>query len=848
MDKQEQAWTIDTKVKTYKVNTHATEKINPIGKSKLARRLVPLFVAMVALPLTITVLVVGRIGQEQILTTARTMEGINGVALQGAGEQFQRLGQETVRRSSKETAQISFQASQAASRQWEKNQADSLATSGHEFAQVTQRSFDGAMHQSLAANRDVLNNVNSRMGLLFASSAHYTQARVSDRVQSAILAQINMQMQERARQMAQSVGIYIQTYQDYMALTAQMLNLYEGDKVGQKAILDALIRRDPMLVTVSVLNKEGQETTRSASDHVVSAAELGNHAAEPYFQTAIQDRPYVSLEDLPQAGRAPILRLAMPIELYHGKAVGVLTARFSLDDLWDTLRSTRIGKSGFVSVLDRRDVVLLAPHVRPGELLSRSARVEGLGWRLVVAQPREEVMRPVQSFKSDIAKNTQMAMIQMHQDIQASSLATSARLQKDNGKLRAATMSQVQVRTDQIFRRLQQKTNRQTQEEMARMQQAIQSQAQQAQNENDRQMALAAADASSSLAQRIPPLTKRVLQKANRRLSFLGLLIILISCLLSCVIALLMADAIVRPIMRLVQGTRALAQGHLDKRVDERAPAEIGDLAAAFNRMALSLQQSRTDLNSAEAQLVQSAKLASLGTLSAGVAHELNQPVAIVRGLSQQLQREPGLPQEALEDLALIEGQTSRMMKIIKHLRTFCRNGTAEQVSVNINQVIHDCFILIDAQLKSHDISVELALCQEVLMVTGDANELEQVFINLLTNARDALERSPEAHLTIRSRVEQEACVIEFRDNGPGIPIEAAAHIFDPFFTTKEVGKGTGLGLSISHSIIEKHHGTLTARNDGGAVFLITLPLEIQKLEIQELERPETEGPLRKAA
>ena len=376
------------------------------------------------------------------------------------------------------------------------------------------------------------------------------------------------------------------------------------------------------------------------------------------------------------------------------------------------------------------------------------------------------------------------------------------------------------------------------------MQLAILFQSELAQSENDRQMAVAAAAASTSLAQRIPPLTKRVLQQADRRLSSLGLLIILISCLLSCLIALLMAGAIVRPIMRLVQGTHALAQGHLDKRVDERAPAEIGDLAAAFNQMAISLQQSRTDLNSAEAQLVQSAKLASLGTLSAGVAHELNQPVAIVRGLSQQLQREPNLPPETLEDLALIEGQTSRMMKIIKHLRTFCRTGGSEQVSVDVNQVIQDCFILIDAQLKSHDISVELALCQELLVVTGDANELEQVFINLLTNARDALESSPDARLTIQSHVEQKQCVIEFRDNGPGIPTEAAAHIFDPFFTTKEVGKGTGLGLSISHSIIEKHHGSITAKNDGGAVFLITLPLAIE----ETLERPETEGQLRRAA
>ena len=186
----------------------------------------------------------------------------------------------------------------------------------------------------------------------------------------------------------------------------------------------------------------------------------------------------------------------------------------------------------------------------------------------------------------------------MHQDIQTSSDATSARLQRDNGRLRAATIAQVRTHTGQIFQRLRQKTTRQTQEEMFQMQRAIQSQARQAQSENDRQMAVAATTASSRLAQRIPPLTARALRQANRRLSFFAFILLLLSCLLSCVVALLVAGAIVRPIMRLVQGTRALAHGDLDKRVDERAPAEIGDLAVAFNSMAASLQQSRSDLNS----------------------------------------------------------------------------------------------------------------------------------------------------------------------------------------------------------------------------------------------------------
>jgi C4-dicarboxylate-specific signal transduction histidine kinase len=300
-------------------------------------------------------------------------------------------------------------------------------------------------------------------------------------------------------------------------------------------------------------------------------------------------------------------------------------------------------------------------------------------------------------------------------------------------------------------------------------------------------------------------------------------------------VAFVLAAKIVAPVIRLAQGTQAIADGDLDRRVDERAPGEIADLAIAFNCMAASLKKSGSDLRDAESQLVHSAKLASLGTLSAGVAHELNQPVAIIRGLSQQLQDEPGLPSEVVADLHVIEGQTSRMSKIIKHLRTFSRVGGHESASVDINQTIRDCFILIDAQMKAHNIGIDLQFCRDEPHVMGDANELEQVFINIVTNARDALEERDNACLTIQSSVDAGVVVIRFADNGPGIPTDILPHIFDPFFTTKEAGKGTGLGLSISHSIVEKHHGEITVANDGGAVFTMRLPLAEEDTHITAL-------------
>jgi len=144
--------------------------------------------------------------------------------------------------------------------------------------------------------------------------------------------------------------------------------------------------------------------------------------------------------------------------------------------------------------------------------------------------------------------------------------------------------------------------------------------------------------------------------------------------------------------------------------------------------------------------------------------------------------------------------------------------------AVDVNQTINDCFILIGAQLKAHNVEVEMDLSEEKPFVVGDTNELEQVFLNLITNARDALDERDGAKLTIRTRIEGQQIFIEFADNGTGVPEDIAAHIFDPFFTTKEPGKGTGLGLSISHGIIDKHQGNISLRNEDGAVFQITLP------------------------
>ncbi len=372
---------------------------------------------------------------------------------------------------------------------------------------------------------------------------------------------------------------------------------------------------------------------------------------------------------------------------------------------------------------------------------------------------------------------------------------------------------------------LRQATQLQTNTEAREMEQVIRRRAEELMAKTEFQMDNAARESSIHLTEQTEQLIDEASRQISRRLTIIAMIIVLICCLAGALLAAIVSRDIVNPVVRLAQASHGIAQGETFRRVEESAPDEIGELARAFNTMAESLHTSREELRDTEAQLVHSAKMASLGTLASGVAHELNQPVAIIRGIVQQLDLEPDLPEIVRSDLYIIEGQTTRMMKIIRHLGVFSRMGTEEMTRVNVNKVVEGCFILIGQQLRSHDIDLELNLCEEAADVWGDASELEQVFINLLLNARDALDGQPEARIWITSRLVGGQYTIEFRDNGPGIPEEIAQRIFDPFFTTKEPGKGNGLGLSISHGIIQKHHGSIRVSSRNGAAFTITLPL-----------------------
>jgi C4-dicarboxylate-specific signal transduction histidine kinase len=237
------------------------------------------------------------------------------------------------------------------------------------------------------------------------------------------------------------------------------------------------------------------------------------------------------------------------------------------------------------------------------------------------------------------------------------------------------------------------------------------------------------------------------------------------------------------------------------------------------------------ELREKQQQLVHAAKLGSLGEMATGVAHEINNPlnnIALILGnLIERVQRRRLDFETVPEQLKSALGQVEKAAHIVDHLRTFGRKATMPHSPVLMNEVIASALSLTQAQFKHANIELILELCCSNPVVMGNAIQLEQVLINVLTNARDAVEGVEKKTVHISSSMDGTHVTLAFGDTGCGIPKHAQAKVFDPFFTTKDVGKGTGLGLSVSYGIIQEHGGTITVESTpgNGATFTVRLPL-----------------------
>jgi len=280
-------------------------------------------------------------------------------------------------------------------------------------------------------------------------------------------------------------------------------------------------------------------------------------------------------------------------------------------------------------------------------------------------------------------------------------------------------------------------------------------------------------------------------------------------------------------------GGNFLGYRGVDRDVTERKEAE-----RQIRHVAWELKKSNEQLRESAVQLVQAEKLSGIGELTASVAHELNQPLNVTKIICQSIlkdiEKDRFNQKSAIQDLPEIIAQIKRMAEIIDHMRVFSRRteGNIEE-KTNLNIVVENALTFLKQQLKAHNITLIKNLAPDLPDIKADSIRLEQVFMNLITNARHALENSKEEERRIEiktySNNDMSAVVVEIKDNGPGMPQDVRDKIFESFFTTKEAGKGTGLGLSLANKIIEEHSGKIEVESKlgEGSTFKVILPLTI---------------------
>ena len=291
---------------------------------------------------------------------------------------------------------------------------------------------------------------------------------------------------------------------------------------------------------------------------------------------------------------------------------------------------------------------------------------------------------------------------------------------------------------------------------------------------------------------------------------------------------------ITHPLVEIADAAHAIAEGEFDVTVAADQPGELGVLADAFNRMLASLRQMRSDLEewgrtlenkvelrtqelvSMQARVAQSERLASVGMLAAGVAHEINNPLGGILALTSLTLEDTPTTDQRRDNLEEVVRQTERCRDIVKSLLEFSRQSKEGTESVDLNEIARDTYALVGSQSLFFNVVVVMDLDPHLPRIMADRSQLQQVFMNLFVNAAQAMQE--EGRITVKSCYGRQDghVVVTVSDTGHGIDKQHIARIFDPFFTTKEDGRGTGLGLSIAYGIVTQHGGTITVDSEPG--------------------------------
>lgn len=337
----------------------------------------------------------------------------------------------------------------------------------------------------------------------------------------------------------------------------------------------------------------------------------------------------------------------------------------------------------------------------------------------------------------------------------------------------------------------------------------------------------------------------------KRSVNSLLYIVLLVTSVIGIAISGFIGTLLARPIRELEKLAHRVAEGERELQIEVRSTDEVGDLARAFNQMTRSLAQQQDEINQLnrglelkvqertaqlseksmqllriQAELARAEKLADLGIVVAGVAHEINTPLAIIRGNSEVL--DMCLPPEHPnhEEVEIISRQTERMAKIVGNLLSFARQKSLNRREFVVHEVLDDILSQIGHQTRIDRIKVVRNYAHDLKAITGDADQLRQVFSNLILNAIQAMPAGGELRLATRSQAPGNGCIVEIADTGAGIPQENLEKIFTPFFSTKDYG--SGLGLSVSYGIVKDHGGEIQVQSspEHGTRFSIVIPGE----------------------
>lgn len=298
---------------------------------------------------------------------------------------------------------------------------------------------------------------------------------------------------------------------------------------------------------------------------------------------------------------------------------------------------------------------------------------------------------------------------------------------------------------------------------------------------------------------------------------------------LALIISYFLASGILKPISRLVRASKRLAKGDLTQRVKFTSKDEIGELAEAFNFMASSIKERDDQLKAhAQQKIQESERLASLGRLAAGIAHEINNPLGAILVYSNLLLEESKPQDSGRENLKKIVRETIKCKEIVKGLLDFARKTEPKKEPANINNILERVLSLVEKQALFQNIKITKKLHPHLPMAMIDITQIQQVFMNIILNAAEAMEGKGSLTIGTQLLEDRQSMEIRFTDTGCGIPLENMKRLFEPFFTTKEETKGIGLGLAISYGIIKNHGGNIEVKSQvgKGTTFIIKLPVE----------------------